>query len=714
MCTMNKYLSILILVVLCSVFALGFREAITPAVTPTFGSSGSGSGNFSAPGNCPDGYVVQNTTLGGVQCVSVSLLANLSIYSGGQPIYIVGGNTVYFNQTYADNIYMWKNGTNSNITNLQFNTNYTGAQPSTVGNMRWNINDKTLEVTLSDNVALQIGQEQLLYVKNDEGAVIRKGQVVYVSSASGANVLVKLASASDNSSHQTIGIATEDLQINEFGYITTFGLVRDIDTAGFIEGQLLYLSTQKGNFTNTRPPTPAHTVKLGYVVRANLNNGVILTNVRDGMDLNVLDDVLITNAINNQVLTYNSTDGFWYNSNVSALEQDPRLTAQNYLVADPTGFKDTETSIISFNLTTLNFTIQDGVGNFTYYINGTQCSKTNETIAIQNTTGLHFMYYTSCGNLIHSLTPWGFEGYAQVAIVYLSESGYIIGDERHDLGMDWKTHEYLHNTIGTRYHTGLTGQFTDTTFNITSGSLYDENLRLPITNQTRANVFYRNSSYVWHWLPNQTQYYYKNTTNMYYDNNGVLTPVPANQYMAVWIFGTNDRETPIISIIGQRTDTTIANARANNNYESLSFGTLPFAEYKVLYRIILKNDATPYEETQDLRSVSNTPSGTYVATSHGVLTGLGNNDHTQYAYAGTCPSGYVLQNATNAGHECIAVTSADYTNIAYVNNTQTFTTNNTFSESILINNSQRWVQNNSYGQCWNNTDLIIGYIEGAC
>jgi hypothetical protein len=72
--------------------------------------------------------------------------------------------------------------------------------------------------------------------------------------------------------------------------------------------------------------------------------------------------------------------------------------------------------------------------------------------------------------------------------------------------------------------------------------------------------------------------------------------------------------------MGQRQDVLLANARTNNTYESLSFLNLPFPEFKILYRIIVRNDATPYEEIQDLRSVSNVPSGTYVATDHNILT----------------------------------------------------------------------------------------------
>ena len=102
----------------------------------------------------------------------------------------------------------------------------------------------------------------------------------------------------------------------------------------------------------------------------------------------------------------------------------------------------------------------------------------------------------------------------------------------------------------------------------------------------------------------------------------MLTAATSNYYVAYWIFATNSTTRPIVSLMGQREDKKLIDARANNKYESLTLGTLPFEEMKLLYRVILKNDATPYEEAQDLRAVSNLPAGTYVATQHNALTGL--------------------------------------------------------------------------------------------
>jgi len=200
----------------------------------------------------------------------------------------------------------------------------------------------------------------------------------------------------------------------------------------------------------------------------------------------------------------------------------------------------------------------------------------------------------------------------------------LLGEERHGIKMDGDTHTLLHYTVGVRYESGLAGTFADSTFSIAAGVIDDEDLSFSITPaKTTCNILYKDGAADFKWLAGQTKYYYEDIgSDLNYNDGNTLTPLAANKYMAVWIFATNDTATPIVSLIGQRTDTTLADARNNNKYESLTLGTLPYQEMKLLYRVILQNTATPYVEAQDLRNISNLPAGTYVATAHNALTGL--------------------------------------------------------------------------------------------
>ncbi|MFA6255438.1 MAG: tail fiber domain-containing protein, partial [Patescibacteria group bacterium] len=318
------------------------------------------------------------------------------------------------------------------------------------------------------------------------------------------------------------------------------------------------------------------------------------------------------------------------NVKTSITELDTRLYNQQNNAKEPTGFPNRTDTTITFNNSNRNLTISGT--NFKVYSMGKEYTKNTESIQIANTNGLHYIYYDKTTlDLSESTSAWSLtDGTVSIATVYWNGTEGLTGDERHGLTMDGMTHQYLHSTIGTRYNTGLSGTFSSPpTFSVSAGSVYDEDIQHSISATTTARIIYRNGANMTYESPG-TSYYYSSGGNIYYDNAGVLTAAPANQYVAYWIFATNDPNTAIYALAGQNVDATLANARSNNTYEGLSLSSLPFKEMKLLYRIILRNDATPYEEAQDLRSISNLPAGTYVATDHGVLTGLNNDDHTQY------------------------------------------------------------------------------------
>lgn len=199
----------------------------------------------------------------------------------------------------------------------------TGPSPvGKVGRLKWNDTDGTLDLGLKGgNVTLQIGQENVLIVKNDEATALTDGEVVYVSGASGANLLVKRALAdSDVTSASTIGIVTESIGVNGQGYITTFGQVRGLNTSAFNEGDILYLSpTVAGQITNVKPTAPQHMVTVGYCTKKSAGNGEIFTKVDNGYEVDELHNVLITNPVlAGSLLIYDATVGVWKNARLTA------------------------------------------------------------------------------------------------------------------------------------------------------------------------------------------------------------------------------------------------------------------------------------------------------------------------------------------------------------------------------------------------------------
>lgn len=198
---------------------------------------------------------------------------------------------------------------------VKFDTTYSGGSTQP-GMINWNDTDGTLEFQLKGgNVTLQVGQEQVVRVKNNTGSTLLNGKAVYISGSDGSNLRVAYANAgAENTSAGTIGVLAEDLNNGNAGYVTTFGLVRAIDTSTLTEGAPVWLATTNGGLTATRPTAPNHGVMVGFCLRAHATQGVIFVRVDNGWELDELHNVLITSPTNGQALTYESATGLWKNA----------------------------------------------------------------------------------------------------------------------------------------------------------------------------------------------------------------------------------------------------------------------------------------------------------------------------------------------------------------------------------------------------------------
>lgn len=312
------------------------------------------------------------------------------------------------------------------------------------------------------------------------------------------------------------------------------------------------------------------------------------------------------------------------------------------MTREPTGFPDQLIfdSMIRFNDGTRKFNISVNKSSHNYfdiYYKGDRIRKYGvDNITIPTTAGqTNYIYYDSTGTLKQSTAVWNndFFNVIQVATVYWNGTNGTLGYERHGLEMDSATHYWMHTTVGTRYVSGLTGTFTNpASWSMTSGTIADEDNFDFVPAQTRARVWYRKGS-IFTFTPKQTALYRTVTNLLQYDLNGISTPVDNNKYVAYWVLATVEKDSPIMVIMGQRQDTTLLEAQTNNKYESLSLGALSIPEFKILYRVILRRDGTSVPtlaEVQDLRGISNLPSGTYVATDINSLTGLTTDFAQQY------------------------------------------------------------------------------------
>lgn len=304
---------------------------------------------------------------------------------------------------------------------------------------------------------------------------------------------------------------------------------------------------------------------------------------------------------------------------------------------DPTGFLN-RTNVLSWKSgasgSVRRFFI---TGDHDVYVQGMKRTMPTDSIQIADATGTNFMYYDKSFVLTASTSFPGFN-YPLVAIVYFNTTTdrAILLDERHGINMPWSTHKWAHQTVGCRYESGFSltvSATTPATFSMTAGVIHDEDLVFSIGQKSRCRVLYKNGTTDWEWDSTQTQPYKLNGANIRYNNVNNLEDVGSNRYVCSWIFASNSNDTAnsLWCVIGQGEDLTITAARARV-YSDL---VLPTAspELKILYKIIFQNKSSPFVELQDLRAISTVSSGTYTATAHNNLSGLGFDvaGHTGFA-----------------------------------------------------------------------------------
>lgn len=175
------------------------------------------------------------------------------------------------------------------LDHIDFDT--TPAAANAVARLVWNDTDGTLNLGgLGGNATLQIGQEHWLRARNVSGGTLLNGQVVRLVGATGSRPTIELAKAdAASTSDTTVGLLTEDIVNNAEGYTTQLGLVRDLDTSAFAEGDRLFLSAvTAGALTNVAPAAPNKIVEIGLVVRSHVSLGIILVAVRKVAQLKMI------------------------------------------------------------------------------------------------------------------------------------------------------------------------------------------------------------------------------------------------------------------------------------------------------------------------------------------------------------------------------------------------------------------------------------------
>lgn len=398
---------------------------LDPAVTPTLQDDS----DLDVVVQEADNPVIINITPAAVNVTSAVLSVNgftgiVELTSTDIP----EGTNLYYTDLRVDN-YLQSGG----VTSIDFEN---------ATQLSWNADDGTLEFPVNGEVTLQIGQENLIHVKNSSGVNLTNGTVVAVTGSSGSKLTVTIADYTDEQlSSATIAVMTQDLNNNAVGYATTEGLVRGLDTTAFAEGDTLYLDGN-GTIVNTKPATPLHLVQVGWVVRSHPTEGSIFVYVKNGWELEELHDVLITNVADNQLIAWDATNDYWRNITNDYATTSYVDTADAGVLSDANSYTDgvAVTTLASANsytdsqgFITANSTdtLTNKSGNISQWTNdaGYLTSETdNQTLSFSNPN-----LSISNGNTVDlsGLTP-DLTGYATEAWVsalpvstFTNDSGYI-------------------------------------------------------------------------------------------------------------------------------------------------------------------------------------------------------------------------------------------------------------------------------------------------
>lgn len=249
---------------------------------------------YVSDGSTPGGIAIGGSSDYGDSNVATFLAAfgsNVILTTGN----ITAGNIVTAGQGDLDNI----------VTDaIQFDV--TAAETNGVAKLYWNADEETLRFGLDAGTLIDIGQDMVYRVQ--AASNITKGQVVQFTGVVGDKIAAAPANAAapNFNSLFVIGLAAENIDAGNIGFVTSQGKVRDINTGSFSVGNILYLDpATPGGLTVTEPSAPNAKVVVAAVLKTSPGNGGIYeTRVTAYPRLRDIQDVNTTAAAGNDFLVY--------------------------------------------------------------------------------------------------------------------------------------------------------------------------------------------------------------------------------------------------------------------------------------------------------------------------------------------------------------------------------------------------------------------------
>lgn len=323
-----------------------------------------------------------------------------------------------------------------NLPWVQFDTTPQGypTGPAANGTVYWDDADaiKTLNIVMEDSgeVVQHVGEETYYRVKAT--APITNGQVIMFTGTVGASGGLLGAPATGLTATQNeyiMGVATQDIATNGWGYVTWFGEVKKIDTTGgaeaWVDGQILYYNPAvAGGLTKFVPAAPNPKVIVASVVHA-ATNGILFVRPTFGSALGATDsNVEITGLAGGDLLQYDAGQSRWENVPASTV------------IASATTAPVTKTA---------NFTVAAGEKWIINNKSGSSCTATLPAASTNVGRELHFQNYQAQTLVSASSNVVPLEGGAATTSILLAVAGdtaTLVSD-----GTNWVMTQYVPNNV---------------------------------------------------------------------------------------------------------------------------------------------------------------------------------------------------------------------------------------------------------------------------
>ena len=237
---------------------------------------------------------------GGTDLYSIFLTAHdgndITRVQSGLNIYTAGtanNPSVNISAATLDNISVSGNAIFNDIT---FNTGAT--KPDAYARKVYFDNDENalsyFPLTPNMDVTVNIGQESLIKVFNNTGFDILNGQVCHINGSLSGIPTITLASGLiiyDDS--EVSGVATHNILDNNIGFITTFGIIRDLTITGTTPGAVVFLSDDIAGgyeYSINNLSLESRINKIGRVITTGITTGKVLVDIsNENIQLSLTD-----------------------------------------------------------------------------------------------------------------------------------------------------------------------------------------------------------------------------------------------------------------------------------------------------------------------------------------------------------------------------------------------------------------------------------------